>query len=305
MMRPTVVVVVGSLVLGFHIPTLVHSFAVVVSNRPTTKSSSYTYPSSFDTCLQQQQPKQCKVRHFPLFSTEASVSIDETSASITESNLDEKLNDCLQILNRAAETKAEDTDVVYQALVDLEQVSRLVGKLERQGSGSGSPSTGNRVARTALSSNTMVTQLNGSWRLVFTTGTAQTQKKLSGRINYFPLKAIQSFDTDSKAIANGIYLGDFCVLKFSGSFDFDTTKRRLEFDFDAVRLLDAFTIDLAGGQAARLGAASGLGSESNVVNTEQRKKLPFFNWISADATLATARGGGGGLALWKRVVDES
>jgi hypothetical protein len=62
---------------------------------------------------------------------------------------------------------------------------------------------------------------------------------------------------------------------------------------------------LAGGQAARLGAASGLGSESNVVNTEQRKKLPFFNWISADATLATARGGGGGLALWKRVVDES
>jgi hypothetical protein len=300
MVRP--MVLVGSMVvLGFLSPNLMHSFSVV-SNRPTTKStasrSSYNYPSSF---CQHQQPQLCKVRHCPLFSTEASVSVDETSASITESKLDEKLNDCLQTLNRAAETKAEDTSAVYQALVDLEQVSRLVGKLERQGSGSSSGST---VARTALSSNTMMSQLNGSWRLVFTTGTAQTQKKLSGRINYFPLKAIQSFDTSSKAIANGIYLGDFCVLKFSGSFDFDTTKRRLEFDFDAVRLLDAFTIDLAGGQAARLGAASGLGSESNVVNTEQRKKLPFFNWISADATLATARGGGGGLALWKRVVDE-
>jgi hypothetical protein len=27
----------------------------------------------------------------------------------------------------------------------------------------------------------------------------------------------------------------------------------------------------------------------------------FFDWISADDDIATARGGGGGLALWKRV----
>ena len=32
-------------------------------------------------------------------------------------------------------------------------------------------------------------------------------------------------------------------------------------------------------------------------------KKPFFNWISADENVATARGGGGGLALWKRDVD--
>ena len=30
----------------------------------------------------------------------------------------------------------------------------------------------------------------------------------------------------------------------------------------------------------------------------------FFDWISADDEIATARGGGGGLALWKRVVDD-
>ena len=29
-------------------------------------------------------------------------------------------------------------------------------------------------------------------------------------------------------------------------------------------------------------------------------KKPFFNWISADSEIATARGGGGGLALWQR-----
>ena len=32
-------------------------------------------------------------------------------------------------------------------------------------------------------------------------------------------------------------------------------------------------------------------------------KKPFFNWISADSNIATARGGGGGLALWQRDVE--
>jgi hypothetical protein len=32
-------------------------------------------------------------------------------------------------------------------------------------------------------------------------------------------------------------------------------------------------------------------------------RQPFFNWISADERIATARGGGGGLALWKRDLD--
>ena len=62
-----------------------------------------------------------------------------------------------------------------------------------------------------------------------------------------------------------------------------------------------FSIALQRGQAATLGAKSGLGSESNVVNA-QRRQPAFFNWISANAHIATARGGGGGLALWKRVV---
>jgi hypothetical protein len=39
-------------------------------------------------------------------------------------------------------------------------------------------------------------------------------------------KAIQSFDptTDPMAIQNGIFLGDFAVLKFFGDFEFDFKK---------------------------------------------------------------------------------
>ena len=47
---------------------------------------------------------------------------------------------------------------------------------------------------------------------------------------------------------------------------------------------------------SQLGAALGLGAESNVENAKKGKR-PFFNWINADDKIATARGGGGGLAL--------
>ena len=52
-------------------------------------------------------------------------------------------------------------------------------------------------------------------------------------------------------------------------------------------------------EAPRRSARDGLGSENNVKLAEQGKK-PFFNWIDCDDVIATARGGGGGLALWTR-----
>jgi hypothetical protein len=52
----------------------------------------------------------------------------------------------------------------------------------------------------------------------------------------------------------------------------------------------------------KMGAASGLGNDGNIKRTESGGRA-FFNWISADETIATARGGGGGLALWKRIID--
>jgi hypothetical protein len=103
-------------------------------------------------------------------------------------------------------------------------------------------------------------------------------------------------------ISNGIYIGNWNILQFFGEFDFDLKKRKLEFDFDTISIF-GLRIPLQQGQAAQLGASSGLGSQGNV-ELAKRDRQAFFNWISADGTIATARGGGGGLALWKRTNKE-
>ena len=76
--------------------------------------------------------------------------------------------------------------------------------------------------------------------------------------------------------------------------------RRLNFDFEQIALL-GLRFNLPKGGAAKIGASTGLGAESNVVNAQKRELPAFFNWISADEQIATARGGGGGLALWRRL----
>ena len=60
--------------------------------------------------------------------------------------------------------------------------------------------------------------------------------------------------------------------------------------------------DLPKGGAAEIGSATGLGSDNNKELVDKGKR-PFFNWVSADEEIATARGGGGGLALWKRDLE--
>ena len=194
------------------------------------------------------------------------------------------INDNLSLLKNAAETKNENSDEVVNALLSLEKMMRERNKLDN--------------GKTA---DETIEYLNGSWRLVFTTGTVDTQKKLGGRINYFPLKAVQSFDTDTYMISNGIYVGDFTLIKFFGAFSWNSKSRKLEFDFDQVSVF-GFKFNLPSGGAAKIGQSTGLGSENNeqLIATGKR---PFFNWISADSSIATARGGGGGLALWQRVDD--
>jgi PAP_fibrillin len=223
----------------------------------------------------------CFARQF-LHLSDSALSTSEDAAAA--STLDEQISSNLQILARAACTKDVDSDAVCSALSDLEKQMRQKAREN--------PDVAADMKR----------MLNGSWRLIFTTGTGETQKKY-GKINYFPLKAVQTFrtvDYDPMEIENGIYLGDFPLIRFSGTMEFDLKKRRLEFDFDQVLVLSVFDIKLGKGDAARLGSTSGLGSDSNVKNAEKGRNA-FFNWISADETIATARGAGGGLALWKRV----
>jgi hypothetical protein len=120
-------------------------------------------------------------------------------------------------------------------------------------------------------------------------------------VNYFPIKAVQSFDPDTNIISNGIFIGDFPLLKFFGTFEWKDKARKLEFDFDVIEVFK-IRFNLPKGGAAKIGQSTGLGSESNV-ELVKREVKPFFNWISADETIATARGGGGGLALWRRITD--
>mmetsp|Transcript_11698 Transcript_11698/g.37366 ORF Transcript_11698/g.37366 Transcript_11698/m.37366 type:complete len:255 (-) Transcript_11698:50-814(-) len=188
------------------------------------------------------------------------------------------------LLVRAAETRAEESGAVIEALVGLEKTMRAEAKADAKLGGA------------------MLDALDGAWRLCFTTGTVDTQKKI-GKINYFPLKAIQTFDTTTEpmAITNGIYVGDIALVRFFGPFEFNKGTRKLTFDFDEISLL-GLRIPLPKGGAAQIGAASGLGSKSNVARA--KRELPaFFNWISANEDIATARGGGGGLALWRRDLE--
>jgi len=199
------------------------------------------------------------------------------------SDIDAGIESAKAVLRRAAETRDEDPDDVMTALEDLERLMRKKCKSDPD------------------ASSDVLQGLDGDWRLIFTTGTRDIQKKTKARVNYFPIKAVQSFDTTTSPfrIENGIYLGDFAALKFTGPFTFDLRKSKLEFDFTSISVL-GFTIQIKAEDAAQLGASTGLGSKSNVENAAKGKQA-FFNWISADGDLATARGGGGGLALWKRI----
>jgi hypothetical protein len=137
-------------------------------------------------------------------------------------------------------------------------------------------------------SNTMLQNLNGAWRLVFTTGTKNIQKNV-GRINYFPLKAIQCFNTKTMKISNGIFFGDVAALRFSGYFTWNMKIRKLEFNFDKVAIF-GFQISLP--------------SSPQTEKKNSGSAAPFFKWIYADEQIAMARGGGGGLALWRRVDED-
>lgn len=93
----------------------------------------------------------------------------QAASEVTE--YDTAIAEAKSMLYRAAETKKEDPDLVIDALQDLEKLMRQKCKAE--------PETAAKE---------MLANLNGDWRLVFTTGTADTQKRIKGKINYFPLK---------------------------------------------------------------------------------------------------------------------
>ena len=148
---------------------------------------------------------------------------------------DEQINQTKAFLLLAATTKQENSDKVVDNLLSLEKLMRAKAKLDD-----------------GESSRETLKNLNGAWRLIFTTGTIDTQKKY-GKVNYFPIKAAQCFDTSTMTLTNGIFLGDFAVLKFFGSFEWKEKARKLEFDFDAIAVA-GIKFNLPKGGAAKIGS---------------------------------------------------
>ena len=221
---------------------------------------------------------------FTDFMDSVTAALSPKGAEVVPDEVDVAMAEARTVLVDAAETKTANGDDVVGALLSLEKNARTKAKADP------------KLAVQQLAS------LNGAWRLVFTTGTIDTQQKIGRRINYFPLKAVQTFDTESMQLTNGIFLGDFAVVKFFGPFEFNLKSRKLEFDFYDIAVLGAKFSLGRDGTAAKIGSATGLGSENNEDLVAKGKK-PFFNWISADEDIATARGGGGGLALWRRDLE--
>jgi len=102
------------------------------------------------------------------------------------------------------------------------------------------------------------------------------------------------------------------IKRFTGEFEWREKLRKLVFDFDAVYVL-GLKIAIKKGDAVKIGSSTGLGSEDKVSSSNADGEIsgggasssgtPMFLWISANEDIATARGGGGGLALWKRDLE--
>eukprot|EP01036_Dinobryon_divergens_P024468 gene24468-32919_t len=219
-------------------------------------------------------------RLFPQSQQILEVPVAETKPLIDYTIYDADIKSAKNVLLEASATKTTEPLKVLESLSALEKLMRQKNRLDE-----------------GVTSKDTLFRLNGSWRLVFTTGTVNVQKKI-GKVNYFPIKAVQSFNTTTTPfkITNGIYIGDFPLLKFFGDFTWATAARKLEFDFDEIAVV-GLRFSLPKGGAAKIGSSTGLGAEN-------KTRRPFFNWISADEQIATARGAGGGLALWKRVDDQ-
>ena len=164
------------------------------------------------------------------------------------------ISEAKSVLLSAAESKGESSDAVVGALLSLEKACRERGRAD--------PSANAQVAA----------KLDGSWRLVFTTGTIDTQKR-TGRVNYFPVKAVQSFDMATNRIANGIFLGDLAALRFFGDFSFDLASKKLQFDFDTLKVF-GFSFPL---QRRRLPTRGGDGPRlEKQREPRQTRQTPFL-----------------------------
>ena len=199
--------------------------------------------------------------------------------------------DPVPTIRAAAADRSAFVDDVYASISKLEKRKVTKGELKVDGE-----------------------DLNGKWRLVYTSGT----KKVAANLNkagfggsYFPIPAIQSFDVKNQRIRNGIYLGPIKFF-FDGPFVWRENLGMLEFTFTKVSLglgpLGPWSVDIDDGKwdgvkSAEQTASSGGGNIEKGGSKKGGSKPganPFFKFVFADDRCIAARGRGGGLALWAK-----
>lgn len=193
--------------------------------------------------------------------------------------------DPVATIHEAAAKRSAYVDDVYASIASLEKAK----KADRRVNGS---------------------ELNGKWRLVYTSGT----KKVAANLNragfggsYFPIPAVQSFDVSNGRIRNGIYLGPIKFF-FDGPFVWREKLSMLEFTFTKVSLglgpLGPWSVDIDDGKwdAVKMAEQTASEGQGKVERGKGSKPgaNPFFKFVHTDDECIAARGRGGGLALWAR-----
>jgi len=193
--------------------------------------------------------------------------------------------DAVATLHAAAADRSAYVDDIYASIVALEKAK----KADRRVSGD---------------------ELNGKWRLVYTSGT----KKVAANLNragfggsYFPVRAVQSFDVGAGRIRNGIYLGPLKFF-FDGPFVWRERLSMLEFTFTKVSLAVgpfgpvSFDIDDGKWDAVKMAEQSASDGQGKVEkgNASKPGANPFFKFVHTDEKCIAARGRVGRLALWSK-----
>ena len=166
--------------LSFLLLMVLHAsdaFGTIVRNVGFMSQSSSNVPRFMASANQAEQIFAPLQSFFDSIMTSMKSSSSAAGKVVPGSEFDKPIEEALNILYSAAESKAEDTNKVFTALVDLERLQRLKRKAEAE--------VTNDIPVTAQN---MLRNLNGEWRLIFTTGTQDMQSKLGGSINYVPIK---------------------------------------------------------------------------------------------------------------------
>ncbi|NCO75912.1 MAG: hypothetical protein GW795_05955 [Cyanobacteria bacterium] len=151
-------------------------------------------------------------------------------------------------------------------------------------------------------------QLIGHWQLHFITGTKNSQKKLGNFLGsgfYLPslVKVIISYSSEENLkeknqgkIENIVKFG---LVKFiiDGPSKFILKKNIIAFDFTYLKMF------ILGQKTYEMNIRNGKDSHSQFYQKNINQQA-FFSYFYVSENIIAARGRGGGLALWKKVMDK-